>query len=109
MDRLLHIDARCSVDRLLGLVDRLPRGGELPFRSEIAEGLSLRIDPDDFGEILANLLDNARKFAAREAIVSTEWVDGHARVLVADDGSGIAPHLRPRLALRGERASYGIR
>ena len=65
----LHTDAKLSVARLMDLMRRMPRGGDLEFVNALPEGLSLPIDPDDFGEIVGNLLDNARKYARSEVAV----------------------------------------
>ena len=101
----LHTDARLSTARLIDLVSRMPRGRALRFDNSLPPGLSLQIDPDDFGEIVGNLLDNARKYAAASARVSAELTDGRVTLVIDDDGPGIAPDQRERLAERGERAS----
>jgi signal transduction histidine kinase len=101
----LHTDARKSVERLMDLVRRLPRGRELNFVNALPEGLNLQIDADDFGEIIGNLLDNARKYALHKVTVFAECVGGHATIFVDDDGPGIPKPMRERLALRGERAN----
>jgi two-component system, OmpR family, sensor kinase len=49
------------------------------------------IDPEQFQEALANLLDNARRFAHRRIGVDvTELDDGQVVVRVSDDGPGLA-------------------
>ena len=101
----LHTDVCKSVERLVDLVQRLPRGRELNFVNALPEGLNLQIDADDFGEIIGNLLDNSRKYALNKVTVFAECVDGHATIFVDDDGPGIPKIMRERLALRGERAN----
>jgi signal transduction histidine kinase len=55
------------------------------------------IDPEQFQEVLANLLDNARRFAHRRIEVTVaELEDGQVVVRVLDDGPGLAPEDRQR-------------
>ncbi|MGO4872049.1 MAG: ATP-binding protein [Roseiarcus sp.] len=100
----LHTDAKLSVARLMDLMRRMPRGGDLEFVNALPEGLSLPIDPDDFGEIVGNLLDNARKYARSEVAVVAANVQGRPAIVIDDDGPGVPPHLRERITQRGERA-----
>ena len=101
----LHTDARRSVARLIDLVSRMPQGRAMRFDNSLAASLTLQIDPDDFGEIIGNLLDNARKYARASVHVSAALADGLVTLTIDDDGPGIPPELRGRLAERGERAS----
>lgn len=49
------------------------------------------IDPNQFREVLANLLDNARRFAHSTIDVTlSEYADGRVVVRVHDDGPGVA-------------------
>lgn len=49
------------------------------------------IDPNQFREVLANLLDNARRFANSTIEVTlSEYPDGRCVVRVKDDGPGVA-------------------
>ena len=61
------------------------------------------MDPLDFGEVLGNLLDNARKHA-RSTITATARL--HADIVtiaISDDGPGIPEDERARLVQRGEQ------
>jgi len=49
-----------------------------------------KVDPDVVTEILSNLLDNARRHARTTIRVCLRVRDGLVRILVADDGPGIA-------------------
>lgn len=94
-------DAAATVDRLIGLISRAPRGAALVWIDDMPPDLRLRIDPDDFGEVVGNLLDNARKAAATTVRVSRELRDDGIALLVDDDGPGIAPDHVPALLARG--------
>ena len=100
-------DVKTTVDRLIGLVRRLPRGETILWRNEAPNGLRLRMDPDDFGETIGNLLDNARKWASASVRVSARMSGGLAHIVVDDDGPGIPPASREQIVRRGERAAVG--
>jgi two-component system sensor histidine kinase BaeS len=48
-------------------------------------------DPDRVGQVVANLIENALKFAASRVEVGTAQVDGWIAVWVTDDGPGVNP------------------
>ena len=100
-------DAKQTVDRLIGLIGRMPRGATIYWDNRLPDGLRLRMDPDDFGETIGNLLDNARKWARSCVRVSARIGDGVASVVVDDDGPGIPPEARGQIVRRGERAAAG--
>jgi two-component system, OmpR family, sensor kinase len=47
------------------------------------------VDPEEIDEVLANLLDNARRHAAERVEVRVEHADGEVVVSVRDDGPGL--------------------
>lgn len=59
------------------------------------------VDPDRTQQVVANLVENALKYAGGQVVVTVGAVDGHVRLEVADDGPGIAaedlPHVFERL------------
>jgi signal transduction histidine kinase len=65
--------------------------------------------PDEVGEIVRNLLDNARLHAPGAAVsVSVRRADGHVLVTVADAGPGVPVSARSRIFERGERADTSV-
>ena len=52
-----------TVARLLRLMQHMPRGEALVWETGIPADLAVDMDPHDFGEVMGNLLDNARKWA----------------------------------------------
>jgi signal transduction histidine kinase len=81
-------DASGSLERLLGLMRRMPRSDKLERRNALPGGLRLRIDPEDFGEVVCNLLDNARQWARSRVTVSGVVEGDSVRIAVDDDGPG---------------------
>jgi signal transduction histidine kinase len=61
-----------------------------------SRGVHVNADPDRFGQILGNLLDNALRHTPIGGHVTVRWAasDGKIRIVVADTGEGIgAEHL----------------
>ena len=94
-------DARTTVDRLIRLFERAPRGETLLWIDDLPIDLRLRMDADDFGEVMGNLLDNARKAARTTVRVGVEGEGREVRVVVDDDGPGVAAERVPVLLARG--------
>ena len=55
-------------------------------------------------EILGNLLDNASKWARSSVRISSELTTAGIRIVVDDDGPGLAKELRESVLARGVRA-----
>jgi signal transduction histidine kinase len=100
-------DARRSIDRLINLVRRMPRGEAIVWENEIAEALRPRMDPDDFGEVMGNLLDNARKWAKSRVRVGWQANGVGGSIVVDDDGPGVATLKRDEAA-GGDREGAGL-
>ena len=88
------------VEQALSLYDGLFPG--LTVERRLAADLPpLRLDPDQMKRVLINLVDNAVEATDGRGtiLVATEYdrAGGHARLVVADDGRGIAPADRDRL------------
>jgi signal transduction histidine kinase len=100
-------DARSTTERLLGLVRRMPRGDAIRWDNAVPADLRLRMAADDFGEVLGNLLDNARKFADRLVRVSAQLGETGVVVHVDDDGPGISEDQRSLVVERGTTSGGG--
>lgn len=79
-----------EADRIWALVPEL----DVALVSEHPPATTLPFDPDVIREIVANLLDNARRHARETIEVTVEAADEHVEVRVADDGPGIPPEQR---------------
>lgn len=69
------------------------------------KGLAFRGEQQDFEEVAGNIIDNAVKYGGGRVFVtvSAQPEDGMIRLVVEDDGPGIAPAERARLFKRGVR------
>jgi signal transduction histidine kinase len=65
--------------------------------------LRLAIDPEDFAEILSNLLDNAGKWAEADVLVRWHAEGGRVVLDVVDDGPGIPAEAASQLFVSGVR------
>lgn len=87
-----------------------PRAESLGLTLDVAEDAShsrAAIDPDRLAQIVANLVENALKFASTSVWVRTDRVDTGIAVQVVDDGPGIdaadLPHVFERLYVARHR------
>jgi signal transduction histidine kinase len=79
-----------SVGKLLRLMQLMPRGDMIAWWSDIPADLRLCMEPDDFGEVLGNLLDNSRKSARTTVAVRAEMSGERACIVIEDDGPGFS-------------------
>lgn len=84
-------------------LERLPRGADLAWDIDVSAGSALRIEPTALAEILGGLLDNARKWARSRVSVRDRVENGHAHIVIADDGPGVAEDKLASLTARGLR------
>ena len=80
---------------------------ELTFHPVTTGSLPVHADPDRVAQVLANLVENAAKYAQSSVLVSARADGQWATVTVDDDGHGIAasdlPHVFERLYVARER------
>jgi two-component system, OmpR family, sensor kinase len=62
---------------------------DVSLQASVAEPVPTEVDPREFLEALANLLDNARRHAASAVRVTLETVDHEVVIGVTDDGPGV--------------------
>jgi signal transduction histidine kinase len=96
-----------TIARLLRLMQHMPKGDQLDWQTSIPAGMAIDMDPHDFGEVMGNLLDNARKWAKARVIVRVENAGAKARIVVEDDGPGFssADGARPERGVPGRTDS----
>lgn len=75
---------------ILSALGRLHGDRAITLTNDIAPDLRIACDPDDLFEMLANLADNAAKWARHEVRLHSEVTsEGLARLIVDDDGPGL--------------------
>jgi len=78
------------LQRLVGVMKRLPRGRELEWSISVASAnIEIPIDHRDLEDLFGNLLDNARKWAKSHVLISVSKNPCDIEVVVEDDGPGI--------------------
>jgi signal transduction histidine kinase len=63
----------------------------IALRIDVPAPCAADLDPERLGQIVANLVENALKYATTAVAVAFEPHDAHFAIVVADDGPGIAP------------------
>ena len=64
----------------------------------------VKVQREDFEEMLGNLLDNACKWSRSRVHMRSMAVSGRVQVIVDDDGPGLPESLRETVLQRGVRA-----
>ncbi len=85
----VHTELDTSLARLLRAFKTLPSSDGKVIEENLAPNLCVRMDQQDFEEIIGNLLDNALKWCASTVRISTRLVEGDVVITIADDGPGI--------------------
>jgi len=88
-----------SIDRFSRLFSSMAQREGKELRTQGKLSLTVRIDPQDFEEVLGNLLDNALKWCDHVVKLSMHHRPGGIELLIEDDGLGI-PEKSLRKALR---------
>ena len=95
---------RQVLERMLGVMKRLPRGGEIVWHLQVEPAnLTAPVDPRDLEELLGNLLDNARKWTKSRVDITATPRAGSIEVTVDDDGPGIPEDRRDDVLAGGFR------
>lgn len=100
---------RAAAERALDLVQVPLRDKRLAASLTIDPGLTVHADQKGVDQVLANLVENAVKYAepGGSIAIDADAKRGWVRVTVADDGPGIAPEHRERVFERFYRVDKG--
>ena len=94
---------RAAVTDVVTAVTAIHRDRRLQVANNVADELIVAIDTQDLEELLGNILDNAARFAAARITVAAVREGRQVRLTVSDDGPGIPPSERGRVAQPGMR------
>lgn len=94
---------RTTVERLVTVLEQTDKGGKLAFDLDVPASLRLAVQRDDLYEIIGAVLENAVRYARRRVRVSAHAGDGWTRVVIEDDGPGIADARIHDVLARGVR------
>jgi signal transduction histidine kinase len=103
------VDVPPVVTALARTMEKLHRDREIAIAVDVPAYARFRGEQQDLEEMIGNLVDNACKWArsrvAVEVVTEDAAADGKSkvRVIVDDDGPGLSPAERQRVALRGQR------
>jgi signal transduction histidine kinase len=95
-------DSQQDLPSLIDALQKMYREKGLRIDTDISENLKLSIDREDMLELLGNLLDNACKWA-RQNIHLGMQVNGDLKIIIEDDGPGVADERIAELSQRGKR------
>ena len=100
-----HAFPAAAAGLIVSAVGRMHSARDLVYENQISPSLAVACDGDDLNEMLANLIENAAKWAGAQ--VRLRDAPGSAadtvRILVEDDGPGVAPDKREAVFAIGER------
>lgn len=91
------------IDGVVSVVRRLPSAATLTYEIDVSPDLRVNIDPQDFAELIGNLVENATKWAASKIRVSARRDGGAIAIVVEDDGPGIPDAQTAEALSRGGR------
>lgn len=89
-------------EKIVRALRRLPDERTLQWHCDIADGVSFPGDESDLTEILANLLDNARKWTSTRVRLTVTHSEQDITLCVEDDGSGLRAEQMQQIR-RGQR------
>ena len=100
-------DIAAVLDEILATIRQLPRGRDIAFVMEVPRNQPVRMEREDLIELVANILDNARKWARSRVEIRLEKVASEMTLSISDDGPGIPEAFRETIVERGRRLDEG--
>jgi signal transduction histidine kinase len=103
----LHLEDVRAAEMVIQAV-RFLGGGGVPvrFEPEIGE-VTVRVDKRRFGRVIANLLDNAERYAGGATAITIERINDRLRISVEDRGNGVPFEERDIIFDRFSRGAEG--
>ncbi len=101
-------DLLSVAERVRNTMVRLPNGDSLDWHVDIEAGAPVALDEDDVIELLANLFDNARKWARNEVSLIVRTSQSAIEVRIEDDGPGVPRESYAGILRRGIRLDESV-
>lgn len=101
---LLHREA----EQLIDLFSTLHPDTRFALETDLPATAKVRVERQDFMEMLGIVLDNAGKWAAGKARCHLQMTDSVLRIVVEDDGPGVPAAQLGELGKRGMRLDEGV-
>ncbi len=92
-----------AIAPIAAAMQRLHAGRTIQFAIDGSAPVALAIEPEDFAEILSNLVDNAGKWAGSRVGIDWRISGPHVLLSVTDDGPGIPEPMRAAVFQVGSR------
>jgi signal transduction histidine kinase len=96
-------DVGATINRVVGVLERTPKGSGIDWRVAAAEGGNARIEAEDLTELLGNILDNALRYAESRVEIGAVRDGPEIRIAIRDDGPGIPDGMIDHVLERGGR------
>lgn len=105
-----HTFPAAAAGAIISAVGRLHSTRSLVYENQLSTALAVACDVDDLNEMLANLIENAAKWAKGRVRLSDDPGSSpdRVRLTVEDDGPGVAPDHREAVFGIGERLDERI-
>jgi len=91
-----------AIESVVRTLARSPKGAALSWRIDVDDAALVAVREADLFELLGTVLENAMKWAASEVAISAKG-DSRLRIMVEDNGPGVAAEHLPLLGDRGVR------
>jgi two-component system phosphate regulon sensor histidine kinase PhoR len=106
---LENVSVRTATQRAIDTLSRTAKAKSVTVQVDVALDLVAHADTQALDQVLVNLLDNAIKYSFERGVidVSASLVHDQVRIVVSDDGPGIAERHRARVFERFYRVDTG--
>ena len=99
-------DAPRLIADLIRTLKRTEDGERLDWVTDVPQTLMLPLDPNDFRDLIGNLLENASKWARARVSVTASAHQHGWQIVITDDGPGVAEDKLSQLTTRGLRLDH---
>lgn len=96
-------DVGAAINRVVGVLERTPKGGMIDWHIAADGGESARIETEDLTELLGNILDNALRYARSRIEIEVTKKGATISISIQDDGPGIPDDMINLVLERGGR------